>query len=185
MQTSQIPLLRNNNNRRAAICAATAVFIASAIPPFHYGPYEHSTNLGYEFIIFAPHQGTIDIARLAIEYVAIIAFAAIGRLLLSNSKQPAQETEHRSLTNLQSRDSKMRKPVHSIDPQARHDQALRVPEADKVADSATLEASLKEKNGPSMEPPPPKPFDPIASAMSRHPGLTSEEAAEMAERFGF
>jgi hypothetical protein len=72
-----------------------------------------------------------------------------------------------------------------MDPQARHDQALRVPDPDKIADRTTMEASLKEKNGPSMEPPPPAPFDPIASAISRHPGLTSEKAAEMAETFGF
>jgi hypothetical protein len=36
-----------------------------------------------------------------------------------------------------------------------------------------------------MEPPPPKPFDPIASAMSHHPGLTSEQVADMAADFGF
>lgn len=80
---------------------------------------------------------------------------------------------------------KIRKLVSWMDPQLRHDQALRVPGPDKIADGATLEASLRAKNGPSMEPPPPKPFDPIASAMSRHPGLTSEAAAEMAADFGF
>ena len=79
----------------------------------------------------------------------------------------------------------IQKLVTWLDPQARHDNALRVPEPDKIADLATLEASLKKKNGPSMEPPPPAPFDPIASAMSRHPGLTSEKVAEMAEDFGF
>ncbi len=78
-----------------------------------------------------------------------------------------------------------RKPISRMDPQARHDQALLVPKPDKIADVAMLEASLKKKNGPSMEPPPPKSFDPIASAMSRHPGLTTEAAAEMAEAFGF
>jgi hypothetical protein len=61
-----------------------------------------------------------------------------------------------------------------MDPQARHDQALRVPTPDKIADRATLEASLKKKNGLSMEPSRHQKFDPIASAMSRHPGLTSE-----------
>lgn len=76
-----------------------------------------------------------------------------------------------------------RKPASWMDPQARHDQALLVPKVDKIADVATLEASLK-KSGPSMEPAAPKPFDPIASAMSRHPGLTSEAAAEIAEAFG-
>ena len=78
-----------------------------------------------------------------------------------------------------------RKPASWMDPQARHDQALRAPEPDKIADLATLEASLKEKNGPSMEPSQQQKFDPIASAMSRHPGLSSEEAAEMAKNFGF
>jgi hypothetical protein len=78
-----------------------------------------------------------------------------------------------------------RTPVSWMDPQARHDQALRVPTPDKIADAATLEASLKKKNGPSMEPLQPRKFDPIASAISRHPGLTSERAAEMAESFGF
>ena len=77
------------------------------------------------------------------------------------------------------------KPVSWPDPQARHDQALRVPEPDKIADRATLEASLSAKSRPSMEPPLPEPFDPITSAMSRHPALMSEEAAEMAESFGF
>ena len=81
--------------------------------------------------------------------------------------------------------AKTRKPASWMDPQARHDQALLVPKPDKIADIATLEASLKKKNGPSMEPPPNKAFDPIASSMSRHPGLTSEAAAEMAEAFGF
>ena len=78
-----------------------------------------------------------------------------------------------------------RKTISWMDPQQRHNQAFMAPKPDKVADAATLEASLKKKNGPSMEPPPAKYFDPIASAMSRHPGLTSEEAAEMAEAFGF
>ena len=31
----------------------------------------------------------------------------------------------------------------------------------------------------------PKDFDPIESAMKRHPGLTREKAEEMAESFGF
>ena len=79
----------------------------------------------------------------------------------------------------------VRKPVSWMDPQQRHDQALLVPKPDKVADAATLEASLKKKNGPSMEPPPAKYFDPIASAVSHNPDLTSEEAAEMADSFGF
>ena len=81
--------------------------------------------------------------------------------------------------------SNTRKLLSRMDPQARHDQALLVPKPDKIADVATLEASLRKKNGPSMEPPPAKYFDPIASAMSRHPGLTSEDAAEMAASFGF
>ena len=78
-----------------------------------------------------------------------------------------------------------RKPISRMDPQARHDQALLVPKPDKISDRATLEASLKKKNVPSMEPLAPKPFDPIASAISRHPGLTSEEAADMAADLGF
>ena len=81
--------------------------------------------------------------------------------------------------------AKTRKPASWMDPQARHDQAFMAPKPEKIADAATLEASLKKKNGPSMEPPPAKYFDPIASALSRHPGLTSEEALEMAENFGF
>lgn len=78
-----------------------------------------------------------------------------------------------------------RKPISRMDPQARHDQALRVPTPDKIADVATLETSLRKINGPSMEPSPPKAFDPIASAISRHPGLTSELVTEMAKDFGF
>jgi len=81
--------------------------------------------------------------------------------------------------------AKTRKPASWMDPQARHDQALLVPKPDKIADRTTLEASLKKKNGPFMGPPPNKAFDPIASAMSRHPGLTSEQVADMAADYGF
>ena len=79
----------------------------------------------------------------------------------------------------------MQKPVSWMDPQQRHNQAFMAPKPEKVADAATLEASLRAKNGPSMASPPPKPFDPIASAMSRHPGLTSEQVADMAADYGF
>jgi hypothetical protein len=72
-----------------------------------------------------------------------------------------------------------------MDPQARHDQALQVPTQDKIADRHVLEASLLAKNGPSGEPSSPEPFEPIASAMSRHPGLTAEEALDFAKSFGF
>jgi hypothetical protein len=126
---------------------------------------------------------------------------------------------------------KTQKAASRMDPQQRHNQAFLPPTPDTVADAAALEASLKEKNGPSMEPPLPRKsspveqannvyanahdavimvrlmrnnpgrafedvekmaraaglssHDPIASAMSRHPGLTREEAEEMAESFGF
>ncbi len=60
-----------------------------------------------------------------------------------------------------------------------------MPELDSIADRATMEASLKKKKEPSMEPPLSAQFDPIASVRSRHPGLTGGEVAEMAEAFGF
>jgi hypothetical protein len=66
-----------------------------------------------------------------------------------------------------------RKPICWMDPQARHDHRH------------VLEASLLAKNGPSGEPSSPEPFEPIASAMSRHPGLTAEEALDFAKSFGF
>ena len=52
----------------------------------------------------------------------------------------------------------------------------------KIAPRAELEALLakNEKNSSSAES-----FDPIASAMKRHPGLTREEAEQMASDFGF
>jgi hypothetical protein len=95
----------------------------------------------------------------------------------------------------------MPKIVSWLDPQERHNRSFMPPRPERVADEATLEASLIAKNGPSGEPPPPEAlvrkrpsqkrpppktyFDPIASALARHPGLTSAEAAEMAESFGF
>jgi hypothetical protein len=94
----------------------------------------------------------------------------------------------------------MPKMVSWLDPQERHDQAFMVPRPEQVASREELEASLIAKNGPSGEPPPkalvkkrpsqkrPPPktyFDPIASAMARHPGLTREKAEEMAKDFGF
>jgi hypothetical protein len=78
-----------------------------------------------------------------------------------------------------------RKPVSRLDPQARHDQAFQVPRQDQMADPAVLKASLIAKTGPTGEPLSPAPFDPIASAMSRHPGLTAEEALDFAKSFGF
>jgi hypothetical protein len=95
----------------------------------------------------------------------------------------------------------MPKIVSWLDPQERHNQSFMPPRPEKVADKATLEASLRAKNGPSGEPPPPEQlpksrpaqklpapktyFDPIASAMAQHPGLTREKAEEMARDFGF
>jgi hypothetical protein len=80
----------------------------------------------------------------------------------------------------------MRKPSLPRDAQERHDLAFQPPKLDEVADAATLEASLKQKNGLSGEPPPAnKPFDPLASAKARHPGLSSDEATEFAKNFGF
>lgn len=79
----------------------------------------------------------------------------------------------------------MRKIADRMDAQLRHNQAFLVPKPERIASREVLEASLTAKNGPSQEPPQPKIFDPLASAVMRHPGLTSERAAEIAEAYGF
>jgi hypothetical protein len=88
-------------------------------------------------------------------------------------------------STLATKEANMRKPIGWLDPQQRHDKALQVPKPDQLADPARLDASLQRKIGQSMQPPQFAIFDPIASAMKRHPTLTSEEAAEMAKDFGF
>lgn len=45
-----------------------------------------------------------------------------------------------------------RKPVSRMDPQARHDQALRVPDDHRIAERGTLEATFVEINGAPMKP---------------------------------
>jgi hypothetical protein len=62
------------------------------------------------------------------------------------------------------------------------------PEKLKLISREKLEALLREKNGPSGEPrrsARPALVDPIEQAMRDHPGLTREEAEEMAREFGF
>lgn len=49
---------------------------------------------------------------------------------------------------------------------------------------ARLEKLLRKK-AKKPEPPPDTAFDPIESAMSRHPGLSRETAEEMARDLGF
>ena len=94
----------------------------------------------------------------------------------------------------------IRKPISRMDPQQRHDQALLVPKPDKVADAATLEASLKKKNGPSGEPPLPGKSSPIAQEnnvhtnandavvmvrlMRNNPGRAFEDVVKMAREAG-
>ena len=96
--------------------------------------------------------------------------------------------------------AKTRKPASWMDPQARHDQAFMAPKPDKIADRTTLEASLKKKNGPSMEPPlPSKPSadteanNAYASAhdatvmvrlMRNNPGRSFEDVEKMARAAG-
>ena len=95
---------------------------------------------------------------------------------------------------------KTRKPLSRMDPQARHDQALMVPKPDKIADRTTLEASLKKKNGPSMEPPLPSKPSPDTEAdntyakahdtvvmvrlMRNNPGRTFEDVEKIARAAG-
>ena len=52
------------------------------------------------------------------------------------------------------------------------------------ADRQKVEALLRKKNGPSLEPLPSTALDPNAVAMKTHPGLTSEEAAQMLDDLG-
>ena len=53
------------------------------------------------------------------------------------------------------------------------------------ADRQKVQALLRKKNGPSLEPLPPTALDPIAMAMKNHPGLTRERAEELLENLGF
>ena len=94
-----------------------------------------------------------------------------------------------------------RKPLSGMDPQRRHDQALRVPEPDKIASRSELEALLRKINGPSMEPSLPGTNKPITvegnlpgnataavvmvRVMRNNPGLTREEAEEIIRASGW
>lgn len=55
----------------------------------------------------------------------------------------------------------------------------------KLLPRAEFEALLKERSAASSQPVSSTAFDPIENAMKRHPGLTREEAEEMAKAFGF
>lgn len=68
--------------------------------------------------------------------------------------------------------------------QDQHDEML-VNSKLKLAPKKEFEALLQEKGVNSSPPVPSTAFDPIANAMERHPGLTREEAEEMARAFGF
>jgi hypothetical protein len=80
----------------------------------------------------------------------------------------------------------------SMDAQRYHDEEYWKdfdPKKLKLISREKLEALLRAKNGPSGEPrrsgKPVTHVDPLEEAMREHPGLTREEAEEMAESFGF
>lgn len=67
-----------------------------------------------------------------------------------------------------------------MDAQQEHDQGRVMPTKKSLKGSRKrLEALLKKKEALTVG------YDPIASAMRDHPGLTREEAEKMAEAFGF
>jgi hypothetical protein len=76
-----------------------------------------------------------------------------------------------------------------MDAQRYHDEEQPDPRTLKLVSREKLEASLKAKNGPSGEPRQSGKHapvvDPLETAMKRHPGLTREEAEEIAAAFGF
>lgn len=55
----------------------------------------------------------------------------------------------------------------------------------KLSPKAEFAALLNEASDSSSQPESSTAFDPIENAMKRHPGLTREEAEEMARAFGF
>lgn len=65
--------LERDRRRLAGIATALLLFLASAVPPFHYGPLTAGRDLGYSLIFVPPLHGSIDPLRLAVEYVAIFA----------------------------------------------------------------------------------------------------------------
>ena len=74
-----------------------------------------------------------------------------------------------------------------MDAQELHDQEMLKRDFShlKSGSRKRLEALLRQKNGPSLEPAEFTAYDPIALAMERDPGLTRKKAEEMAEAYGF
>ena len=73
-----------------------------------------------------------------------------------------------------------------MDDQEMHDlQMAKVPAKLQPGSKRRLEALLAKKGSSSSASEPYSGIDPIEQAMRNHPGLTREEAMEMAEKFGF
>lgn len=74
-----------------------------------------------------------------------------------------------------------------MDAQELHDQEMLKKDFShlKPGSKKRLEALLRQKNGPSLEPAEFNAYDPIALAMEQNPGLTREKAEEMAKAYGF
>lgn len=74
-----------------------------------------------------------------------------------------------------------------MDAQQLHDQEMLEKDFSnlKPGSKKRLEALLRKKNGPPLEPAEFIAYDPIALAMENNPGLTRERAEELAAAFGF
>ena len=72
-----------------------------------------------------------------------------------------------------------------MDAQRKHDKAMASRAPGEPGSKQRVEALLKKKKSASSPRRQPTAFDPLASAVSQNPGLTREEAEEMARAFGF
>jgi hypothetical protein len=72
-----------------------------------------------------------------------------------------------------------------MDAQQEHDYLLERRGKRRVPKKSAVEALLRSKNGPTLEPPPPGGGDPVARLVAANPGLTEEEVVKMAEAYGF